>query len=421
VDKQLQIGFVSTRFTGTDGVSLETVKWVQVLNRIGHQCYFFAGESNWPVEQSYIVPEAHFEHPQIRQINVDLFDDYIRSADTSHTIEKIQDHLNYHLHRFIKRYKIDLLIVENALALPMNVPLGLAITKLIAECGIPTFAHHHDFTWERQRYSISAGDDYLRAAFPPTLHYVHHIVINSYAQKQLAFRTGASSTLIPNVMDFDHRPEPADGYTDDLRQEMGLEKAQALLLQPTRIVPRKRIEQAIELTGRLSMPARLVITHKAGDEGLEYENYLRDYANLLGVEVVFAADRFGPERSETADGLKIYSLRDAYQHAKLVTYPSRVEGFGNAFLETIYYFRPILMNRYEIFKTDIQPKGFEIVHFDDFISSSCVQAVQRVLTDPDYVEEMTSRNYELGKRYYSYRFLETQLESLLHESVGSLR
>jgi hypothetical protein len=30
------IGFVSTRFAGTDGVTLESSKWSQVLENIGH-------------------------------------------------------------------------------------------------------------------------------------------------------------------------------------------------------------------------------------------------------------------------------------------------------------------------------------------------------------------------------------------------
>lgn len=32
-------------------------------------------------------------------------------------------------------------------------------------------------------------------------------MINSYAPAQLAMRTGATSTLIPNVMDFEHAPD----------------------------------------------------------------------------------------------------------------------------------------------------------------------------------------------------------------------
>lgn len=37
------IGFVSTHFWGTDEVSLETGKWVDVLEQLGHTCFFFAG------------------------------------------------------------------------------------------------------------------------------------------------------------------------------------------------------------------------------------------------------------------------------------------------------------------------------------------------------------------------------------------
>ena len=33
----LHIGFVSTRFSGTDGVSLETEKWADVLENMGHK------------------------------------------------------------------------------------------------------------------------------------------------------------------------------------------------------------------------------------------------------------------------------------------------------------------------------------------------------------------------------------------------
>ena len=38
------IGFVSTRFAGTDGVSLESSKWAEVLDKSGHACFWFAGE-----------------------------------------------------------------------------------------------------------------------------------------------------------------------------------------------------------------------------------------------------------------------------------------------------------------------------------------------------------------------------------------
>ena len=46
-----RIGFVSTRFQGTDGVSLETVKWRQVLEKMGYECFFFSGLSDWDADK----------------------------------------------------------------------------------------------------------------------------------------------------------------------------------------------------------------------------------------------------------------------------------------------------------------------------------------------------------------------------------
>ena len=63
------IGFISTRFAGTDGVSLETEKWATVLERLGHKCFYFAGKCDRPAEQSQIVPEAFYRHPEIDALN----------------------------------------------------------------------------------------------------------------------------------------------------------------------------------------------------------------------------------------------------------------------------------------------------------------------------------------------------------------
>jgi len=417
-ERAARIGFVSTRLAGTDGVSLETRKWSRVLTGLGHECFYFAGESEWPQERSHVVAEAHFDHPEIRQLNRRFFDDYTRSRDTSKKVQLLKDHLKDHLYRFVDRFRLDLLIAENALSLPMNVPLGLALTELIAETGIPTIGHHHDFAWERKRFKVTVASDYQMGAFPPILPAVYHVVINSYAARQLALRTGVSSMLIPNVMDFDNSPPESDDYAAGVRPALGVGPDEYLLLQPTRIVPRKRIEQAIELARRLDLPCALVISHSSGDEGTAYETYLRGLADLLEVRVLFASDVIGHQRGQTPDGRPIFSLADVYQQADLVTYPSTVEGFGNAFLEAIYYRRPLVMSTYEIFRRDIQPKGFRVIGFVDFITDETVEQARAVLLDTALVEEMVEYNYELGRRFYSYSVLESHLVVLLRQIAG---
>jgi glycosyltransferase involved in cell wall biosynthesis len=415
--KNQRIGFVSTRLAGTDGVSLEAFKWAEILSEMGHECFFFAGECDQGDDRSMVVEEAHFRHPQIFELNLQLFERQRRTPTTTRAIQELRESLRQSLDEFVTRFEIDILIVENALSIPMNIPLGLALTELIAERDLCTIAHHHDFAWERERFATHKADDYLAAAFPPPMEKILHVTINSYAARQLAHRTGMRSTVVPNVMDFDRPPHRADDYADDLRDVLGLRHDEYLFLQPTRVVPRKRIELSVQLARWIEMPCTIVIPHDVGDEGVEYCEYLQRFAETMGVRLILAGDRFAPDRGRAAGGEKIYALADAYQKANLVTYPSAVEGFGNAFLEAIYYRRPLVMSSYEIFKTDIQPKGFDVVTFEGFITDLTLERLRTVLLDDELVRLMTEQNYELARRHYSYTELRSLLAALMTRSI----
>jgi len=437
-----RIGFVSTRFAGTDGVSMETAKWAEVLEGQGHTCFYFAGESDRPPERSRLVPEAHFTHPAIAAIGNAAFDSDLSAADLeefanprmasvarsvrhrarppglTNRIREIALELEACLYAFVRDFDIELLIVQNALAIPMNLPLGLALTEFIAETSLPVIAHHHDFFWERQRFQVSCVGDYLRLAFPPVLPSIQHVVINSVAAQELSRRAAVASVVIPNVMDFERPPAPPDAYTQDVRAALGLAPDEYFLLQPTRVVQRKGIEHAIELIRRLGLRARLVISHAAGDEGSGYEQRVRTFADLLAVPVNFVADIIQDQRGLTADGRKVYSLADVYPYADLVTYPSLIEGFGNAFLEAVYFRRPVLVNNYSIFDLDIKPKGFQVIEFDGYITEATLQRTRQVLTDPQLAAQMVETNYALARRHYSYAMLERRLQTLIAEKFG---
>jgi mannosylglucosylglycerate synthase len=318
----------------------------------------------------------------------------------------------------VRSFEIELLIIENASTIPLNLPLGLAITEFIAETGFPTIAHHHDFHWERQRFAVNCVGDYIATAFPPVLPSIRHVVINTVQAQQLASRHGVYSRVIPNVMDFDTAPPAPDAYCATARQDLGVQDGEYLVLQPTRIIQRKGIEHAIELVRRLGVKARLVISHAAGDEGTAYEKRVHEFAELLGVPISFEAAQVGDTRALTPDGRKIYTLGDVYPQADLVTYPSTIEGFGNAFLEAVYYRRPLVVNNYSIYEVDIKPKGFRVVEFDGFISDSTLSDVRRVLLDRDLAAAWAEENYALAKRYFSYTMLELRLHALLADCFG---
>lgn len=411
--REHHVGFVATRIAGTDGVSLETTKWAQVFAEEGCACAFFGGELETPAGTSQMVPEAHFQHPEVRELYRSCFGVERRRREATRRLHEACVRLKAELYRFVERFAVDLLVVENALTIPLNLPLGMALAELISETALPTIAHHHDFFWERQHFLTNAAWEILNMAFPPNLPSIQHVVINSPAGHQLALRTGIAAALIPNVMDFHHPPPPPDDYAADVRRSLGLAEGELLVLQPTRVVKRKGIEHAVELVRRLGRPARLVISHASGDEGHDYERRVREYAQLMGVKTLFVSDIIDERRGRTPDGRKVYALEDIYPHADLVTYPSTYEGFGNAFLEAVYFRKPILVNTYSIYQMDIRPKGFEVIEIDGYVSDDALERTRRVLDDPAHREAMVERNYAIARRCFSFDVLRRKLRNLL--------
>lgn len=360
------------------------------------------------------VPEAFFRHPDVEWINRHAFGVTSRSRQLSERIRSLADYLKSTLYRFADQHRIDLLVAENAVTLPMNLPLGLAITEFLAETGLPAIAHHHDFFWERSRYSVSGVNDILDAAFPPRLPRLGHAVLSTQAREQLSLRKGVGAAVIPNVFDFEKPAPRPDEYSADLRQELGLAEEDLFILQPTRVVPRKGIEHAIRLAGMLDHPrCKLVISHDAGDEGYEYLETLRELAEREGVDLRTVSDRVGEARGRDASGRKIFTLWDIYPHCDLVTYPSLLEGFGNALLEAIYFKKPIMVNRYSIFIEDIEPKGFRFALMDGLVTRLTVSQTERLLGDENFRRETVDHNYEMARRFYSYEVLRQGLTGIL--------
>lgn len=413
------VGFISTRFQGTDGVSLETEKWVEVLERNNYKCFFFAGLSNWDENKTMIVPEAFFDHPAIVDVQEDCFGKFTRSSDTTGEIHSIRRHLKKQLYIFVEKFNIDMLIIENALSIPMNIPLGLAITEFIAETGIYSIGHHHDFYWERDRFIVNSVSEYIKMSFPPTINSMKHVVINTQAQKDISYRRGLSSVVVPNIFDYKKECPGIDDYNKDAKAALGLAPDDIMFLQPTRVIARKGIEHSIELVNRINNPKiKLVITHQTKDEGKEYEQRIRSYAKLLNVDLIIKPEIIGNERGLNENGDKIYTLWDIYPHADFVTYPSTYEGFGNAFLEAIYFKKPIFVNRYSIYQRDIEPLDFDVVEMDTYINDDIVEEVVSLLKDKDKIKEMTEKNYATAMRFFSYEVLETKLKSIIVSFEG---
>lgn len=72
-------------------MSLETAKWAEVLEHLGHTCFYFAGAVDAPPARSRVVPEAFFGHPDIDAIQMVAFTQSHRPSAVSRRVTQLKE------------------------------------------------------------------------------------------------------------------------------------------------------------------------------------------------------------------------------------------------------------------------------------------------------------------------------------------
>lgn len=425
----MRIGIIIGRIGGVDGVALETEKWIEVMQRMGHQIFILSGQyEERPMDSSFetLVPEMSFFSPESFWSQKKAF--FYPETNPSELIEHIDLYSKVIYKKildWISDRKIELIISENASCLPSHLEMGLAIKNAVKKSGIPTITHYHDFAWERGDRYLSPHEEinkYVESHFPMRLHNVH-AVINSHAQHTLEDRFQRDSVNVPNVMDFDVTYGEQNDHNKSIPQVLGYGEEDILLFQITRVVKRKGIETAIDLVHKLDdEKIKLVITgNYADDEGSKYYNELVNQIHelKLGDRVRFAYHCFHNKGIVDKSASGGYGLSDAYARARACTYFSTYEGFGNAFVEAVLARRPIFVNNYEpVYWPDIGSKGFRAVMLENSeISSQALEEMKQVIYNEKINREVAEHNFELGKKLFSYDTLQQKLAELIEKAL----
>ncbi|MCA9668750.1 MAG: glycosyltransferase family 4 protein [Myxococcales bacterium] len=430
----MNVLFVATRLAGTDGVSLEAAKMREVFEARGHRVSFCAGELDTAADgaaDGHLVEAMHFRSEQNEALQRRAFPGLLEegaaaverddgAGDDSQLMSDIDaraSEIAEALGEIVDRTGADLIVVQNAWAIPMQLPLAVAIARVVEQRRLPVLSHNHDYWWERTRFAGTRVPTIVKGYFPYDGDRVSHVSINSEAKRSLERWRGIHSRVLPNVMDFEREPPALDDYSRDFRETIDVPPDKLLLLQPTRVVARKGIELAIDFAAALAdLEPVLVITHEAGDEGLDTLHALEAKAARSGVDLRYVAEHVGDARRQRADGSKVYSLWDTYPHADVVTYPSLYEGFGNALLEAMWFRRTVLVNRYSVYVEDIAPKGFSLIEIDGEVTHDAIAQARALITDAARAEHAADHNYALCVEHFSY----AALARVLDEALGDI-
>ena len=445
-----RICVVSGKLGDVDGVSLEADKWIGVLEQLGHEVFTIAGKYSSSLaapgpESQATLPAIRFDSEEQREYEKLVFPHLSKrpphlSADQlDRLIEQIEARgadVAAQLRDIVREWDIDVLIAENTNAMPMTLLGGLAVHRVATEGRVATIFHHHDFWWERSRFSDNRIRELLSRIMPPADLGLEHVVISSYAAHVVRSFKRVLPYVVPNCEDFDD-PVALDDYNRSFRSELGFSEDDILVVQPTRIVPRKRIEDSVNLLVRFveRYPQyrdriHYIISLYQGDEPNEnYIEQIRSQADAAGIPFHMISDRVASARTSTDDGRPVFTNRDVLANADLVTYLPIWEGFGNALLEAIAAKVPVVTTTYLVYKTDVMNTGLRTIEVRDqydedgalVIPDAVLESIEHVLTHPDDRTQMVEHNFEVGQREFGLGVLRERLESVFAQYGDEIR
>ena len=450
MDDRFRVAFVCGKLGDVDGVSLEVDKWISTLQSHGHSVVTIAGKyrnplESVPPEDQLLVERIRFDSPEQQYYETSAFP-HLNRRPPHQSREKIElmldqlqadgtDVANW-IDEVVHERDIDVLIAENTNAMPMTLIGGMAMYKLATERRMATIFHHHDFWWERSRFSNNYIESFLNKIMPPVDLGLEHTVISSYAAHILASLKRVQPHVVTNCEDFDH-PVWKDEYNHDFREQLGFREDDLLVVQPTRIVPRKRIEDSLAFVRHLLErypeyrdKTHYIISLYQGDEpDQQYIDTIQKIAGDAEIPLHLISDRVASVRGTDAEGRKLYTNRDVLAHANFVTYLPVWEGFGNALLEAIAAKVPIVTTTYLVYKTDIMPLQLRNVEIRDtydeegrlVIPDRAVDEIVQVIRDPREREERVEHNFAVARQEFGMDVLSQKLRWVFQEYGDEIR
>jgi len=304
-----------------------------ILHRLGQKVIVMAGKGGTGKETYEVRIDSILgsKHQSVLKAHEEI------RAGNLHKLEKLASRILGRLGDATA--DLDVLMVHNVLHMPFNLPLTLAIRRLAeSNKDLKVVSWAHDSPYFQPDHPEFLDDDPWAILRTPHPH-IHYVTI-SESRRELFLGHGGNVnwTVINNGID------PASFFYLDprsvmLASELRLFDRDLVLVQPSRITPRKNLELSIHIVRgikALGYDVLFVMTgaydpHEA--RATSYYRRLRYWIQELDLKdhiAVLAEYRFKDRSKLIPDRIFI---RDLYLMADLLLMTSKDEGFGLPLLE----------------------------------------------------------------------------------------
>lgn len=470
---ELRIGIIHSLIGKNDGVSIvidQTVKAMSKHLEINIGNFFFLGAHSSPRFNAQ-TDEVFWHKSEVHKHILVNFN----NKNTEGLDELIHENALYAkqvIKKWVDENDIDLIIAHNT-SHPYNfitaVGLGYYIEEL-RDQGIiwpKLMVWWHDSYFERKIFSnpnsvIQKYLKYLPGTYVDSISFINNQqvelgkkVFRQYNNVKLDKFIANRTTVVPNTSEISWEWEnivieknsfiapPQDNYNNSFIKDIGLEQqAKSLgftlndtimLLQHTRVVPRKKIELAIDLAFELEKQFKknrknkcvaLIVSGHSGDEQNQYQHNLYEHYTEKckadpesNVILIFGENNILSHRDIIVDK-KYYNFAEIPSviaaHGGIGTFFSEVEGFGNNLLEMISMGLPVVINKYEVYKEEIEKFGFKLPAIENSeLTTELVDHAYKLLTDLEYRNKVVLHNLQVLKENFDHEIIAKKLEPII--------
>lgn len=442
---------VHYRIGKTDGVSLEIIKRKEILQKLGFDVKLISGPKQ--SQSDYVIPELEFDTPEAVKIKNNAFislKGYKKDEFLMRDIFNLSDKIEEKIYKIHKKEKFEYLFLHNIFTHARHIACARAFLNFVVKSNVKTISVNHDLYWVGSYKDVYKPTskrilDYLKTYVPPSNPSITHVTINSINQKALLKRIEANSLIIPDTFNFEQKKWKVDSYNQDFLEKFKIRKNDLVVLQATRISPRKGIELAVDLVKQLDEKKAqlngqilynkkhinkdsniiLLLAGYAEHDAAVYKKLIQNKIQENKIKAKFIHQHIAAERKKT-DNKKQYSLWDAYVFADIITFPSIWEGWGNQFIEAVFARKPIVLFEYPVFKKDIAHEGYEVISLGDkyykkpngliyIKDDKMTEAVNKTISTltSNKTGIMTKNNFEIARKHHSYQVLENLTKKLV--------
>ncbi len=442
--KHFKVLFAHYRSGALDGVSLEIEKRAKVFKSLGGKVYYLSGFDPLHKRNIFLVPEIELSNNSTKILYSLLFKKSIFNESQAKEIFSFAKKEIFK--KFDKAFKAispDLVAVHNMFSHACNLAASEALLEVLDKYQPKTMVLNHDFWFEAKKYQnpqYNFVKDILKNLPPKRNYILKEQVINSFAQKELLKRRKIKAEKIGDFFDFSGEILKKAEQKKGLAKALGIKKDDFVILHATRIAKRKSIESAFVFARELKKQIKKALPFRFGKKTItknskfyvlfpnfveegesNYQQELKDLAKKYNLDILWVGDMFDLQGKKA----NLYSFWSSYLVADIVTYTSFWEGFGNQFLEAVYFKKPLAIFEYPVFAKDIKKEGYKYISLGqkmakrkdlNFIPQKAAQkaAKQMIqwLKNPKIKSDLLL-NFNIAKKHHSLALLKKEFKQIL--------